>query len=189
LDESENLSPGESQHSPCEASDHESGDFGSTSVWTTVISDSAILDHLLQLYFTWVHPVHTLFNRDRFLESYKSHSAEFCSEILINALCSMACHLQSARSGDEADFGQLGLEFSDAVRADIDAEDKTVTTVQAFAVMFLVDCSRCNALRASSYLRTASNILASIETLEIEGFQDVWNDTVRGVHNLNVSVL
>lgn len=154
-----------------------------------MITDSEILDHLLQLYFTWVHPVHTLFNRDCFLESYKSHSAEFCSGILINALCSMACHLQPATSGDEADFGQLGLEFSDAVRADIDAEDKTLTTVQAFAVMFLVDCSRCNALRASSYLRTASNILTRVETLEIEGFQEAWNDTVRGVHSLSVSVL
>jgi hypothetical protein len=189
MDVSSIPSPWESQYSMFEASDHEMGPTGLTrGPWTTVISDSAVLDDLLQLYFVWVHPVHTLFNKDRFLDSYKRYSEDYCSSILVNALCSMACHLHLVIDEDEIDFEHLGLEFSDAAKTDIDAEDKTVTTIQAFAVMFLVDCSRANALRATSYLKIASTMLTEIEYSETEGFQEVWKDTVSGVRNLNVLV-
>jgi hypothetical protein len=90
--------------------------------------------------------------------------------------------------GDEVDFEQLGTEFSDAVRSDINADDKSITTIQAFAVMFLVDCARANGLRASSYLRVASSSLSSVDYHQNEGFAEVWKTTVRGVRNLNVSV-
>jgi hypothetical protein len=188
-DDLEILSPRESQHSTLEAEDHEMGGMGSASfLWTTVTFDTGLLDHLFQLYFSWVHPVHTLFNEDRFADSYRRHSKDYCSPILVNALCAMACHLHLVANEDEINIEQLGVEFSDAVKADIDAEDKTVTTIQAFAVMFLVECMRANALRAASYLKTATSVLTGVEYLEIEGLREVWKDTVRGVRNLNVSV-
>jgi hypothetical protein len=71
---------------------------------------------------------------------------------------------------DEVDFECLGTEFSDAVRAGINVEDKSITTRQAFAVMFLVDCARASGLRASSYLEVATNNLASVAFLESDGF-------------------
>jgi len=117
MDEVETFSPRESQHSTLEASDHEMGGLGSTSLWwTAVTSDAAILEHLFRLYFTWVHPVHTLFNEHRFADSYRRHSEDYCSPVLVNALCAMACHLNLMANEDEVDFEQLGLEFSDAAK-------------------------------------------------------------------------
>jgi hypothetical protein len=153
--------------------------------WTTVTSNTAVLDHLFQLYFAWVHPVHTLFSEGHFVDSYKRQSGKYCSSSLVNAICAMACHLHTSE-GDDFDFDQFGIEFSDAVRLDIDADDKSIATIQAFAVMFLVDCARGNGLRASSYLQVASSSLSSIDYHRDEWYAEVWKNTVRGVRNLNV---
>jgi hypothetical protein len=185
----ETLSPSQSQHSSFTASGHEIGGINSTTFrWTSVTSDTAVLDHLLKLYFAWVHPVHTLFSEGHFVDSYKRQLEIYCSSILVNAMCAMACHLHSVAEADVVDFERLGGEFSDAVRASIIAEDKSITTIQAFAVMFLVDCARANGLRASSYLKVATNNLASVAFLESDGFGEVWTNTVRGVRNLTVLV-
>jgi hypothetical protein len=189
MEDIETLSPRDSQHSTFEASDQEVGSVTSTSFrWTTVTSNNAILDHLFQLYFAWVHPVHTLFSEGHFVDSYKWKADNYCSPVLVNAICAMACHLHSAADGDEIDFEQLGGEFSDAARTDIDSEDDSITTIQAFAVMFLVDCARANVLRAAAYLRVATDKLSSIAWLGNEGFPEVWKNTVRGLRNLNVLV-
>ena len=189
MEDFETLSPRESQYSTYDASDHEmSGVSTSSFRWTPVTSDTAVLDHLFQLYFAWVHPVHTLFSEGHFVDCYKRKSFSFCSSVLVNAICAMACHLHSGAGRDEVDFEQLGGEFSDAVRQTLDADDKSITTVQAFAVMFLVDCARANGLRASSYLKVATSSLSGVAYQEIEGYIEVWKNTVRGVRNLNMSV-
>jgi len=188
IEDLENLSPRTSQHSTFDVSDHEMGGTSTSTNWTTVTSDTAVLDHLFQLYFAWVHPVHTLFSEGRFVDNYKRQSNNYCSSVLVNAICAMACHLHSGTGTDEVDFVRLGEEFSDAVRNSINSEERSVTTIQAFAVMFLVDCSRANGLRASSYLRVAINNLPNVDYQESEGFIEVWKNTVRGVQNLNVLV-
>jgi hypothetical protein len=170
------------------ASNGDTGALKSTfEFWTSVIPDSTTIDHLLQLYFIHVHPIHSLFHKVHFINSRHRHSEDFCSSILVDALCAMACSVHPPNSNG-IDYVKLGQEFSDNVKAEIDSQDPTVTTVQAFAVMFLVDLSYSNALRAASYLRTASEILAKVEMLEIDGFQEVWYDTVRGLHNLTMFV-
>jgi Fungal specific transcription factor domain len=189
MDDFETLSPRLSQHSTFDASDHEMGGVSSSNVkWTTVTSNTVVLDHLFQLYFAWTHPVHTLFSEGHFVDSYKRQSEKYCSSNLVNAICAMACHLHATADGDDFDFDQLGIEFSDAVRADIDADDKSITTIQAFAVMFLVDCARGSGLRASAYLRVATSSLSKVDYLQNESFAEVWKNTVRGVRNLNVLV-
>ncbi|KAH6699925.1 putative nitrogen assimilation transcription factor nirA [Leptodontidium sp. MPI-SDFR-AT-0119] len=181
MDEFETLSPRESRHSAFEGSDHEMSGVSSTSRWTSVTSDTVVLDHLFQLYFAWVHLVHTLFSEDRFADSYKRQLDNYCSSVLVNAICAMACYLSSAAEADETDLERLGGEFSDVVCVNIDPGDKRITTVQAFAVMFLVDCARANSLRASSYLRVATNSLVGFLCQESDGFAEVWKNTVRGV--------
>jgi hypothetical protein len=187
MEDFEAPSPRESRHPTFETSDHEMGDVDSMSFrWTTVTSNQAILHHLFQLYFAWVHPVHTLFSEGHFVASYTMHTDSYCSSVLVNAICAMACHLHSAAERDETDFEQLGAEFTEAVRFDIVGEDKAVTTVQALAVMFLVDCARANVLRAAAYLKVATKSLPNITWLNIEGYTEVLKNTVRGIRNLNV---
>jgi hypothetical protein len=167
-------------------SDYGMGGMYSTFRWTAVTADSAILDDLFQLYFSWVHPVHTLFSEGHFVDSYKRHSHRYCSSILVNALCAMACHLHTNADANDVDFGQLGHDFTDAVRSNIDPEDTNITTIQAFAVMFLVDCARGSALRATSYLKIATRSLSYVSSVENDGFSEVLKSTSRGIQNLNV---
>ncbi|KAJ5052033.1 uncharacterized protein L3040_001793 [Drepanopeziza brunnea f. sp. 'multigermtubi'] len=185
MGEFETLSPRDSHLSLLDASDHEMTGVPANN-WTTVTSNTAILDHLFQLYFAWVHPVHTLFSEPRFVESYQRWLDNFCSPVLVNAICAMACHLHTAADGDEVDYEQLGVEFSDAVRATLDPSDCRLTSIQAFAVMYLVDCARGHALRAVSYLKTATEYLPAVAFQDTDGFGDSWKDTVRGIRNLNI---
>lgn len=182
--DSEALSPRESQHSMVEGTEM---DLGSPKFrWTTVTSDSNVLDHLFQLYFAWVHPVNTLFSEGHFTDSYKRQSDSYCSTILVNAICAMACHLHSSSEADEVDFEQLGREFSDAARASMDPDDMRLSTIQAFAVMFLVGCARGEGSRSYSYLKLATGSLPRVPYIDIDGFQEVLRNSARGIWNLNV---
>jgi len=154
--------------------------------WTSVTSNTAILDHLFQLYFAWIHPVHTLFHEGHFVNSYKRQSRDYCSSILVNAICAMACHLHSTEHADDVDFEQLGGRFSDAVKFNINPEDRTVTTIQAFAVMFLVDCAQAHGLRGSAYLKIATAGISNITVANTAGFHEVVKNTVCGIRNLDV---
>ena len=180
-------SPRTSQRSTFEPPDHEMSGVNPTSAhWTTVTSNPAVLQHLFQLYFAWVHPVHTLFSEGHFVRDYKEHNTDHCSSILVNAICSMACHLHSAAEHDAVDFEQLGDHFSEAVRTNLETDDNSITTTQALVIMFLVDCARAKVLQAGAYLRIATTNLSKTAWLDTEGFSEVWKNTTRGIRNLNV---
>jgi hypothetical protein len=98
----------------------------------------------------------------------------------------MACHLHPAGENDDTDFEQLGIEFSEAVSKNIDPSDKTITSTQTLAVMFLLDTARANGLRATSYLKLATSNLTNVAYQDTEGFTKVMRHTIRGVRNLNM---
>ncbi|KFY91993.1 hypothetical protein V498_05198 [Pseudogymnoascus sp. VKM F-4517 (FW-2822)] len=132
--------------------------------WTNVAHDSTLLHHLFQLYFAWVHPVYTLFSEGHFVESYKGYKHQHCSSLLVNALCALACHYHTPSEDDEVDYNQLGIQFADAFHASFEPGDKSMTSIQATAVMFLVGIARGSGLRASAYLRLASDNIAEISS-------------------------
>jgi hypothetical protein len=184
VDDLDPLSPRDSQTSTFEPSDHEMGGTNAPFYWTTVTSDKAILDHLFQLYFAWVHPVHTLFSERHFVDSYRRHVDSFCSSILVNAICAMACHFHSASEEDEVNFEQLGQEFSDNARSSLDTNNKRITTAQSLALIFLVDCCHSNVLRGEAYLKAATKTFSEVLWSESEGFHEVWTTTLCGIRNL-----
>lgn len=185
-DDSEGLSPMNSHTSAIETDDHEMADADSQSPgWTSVTTNTAVLDHLFQLYFAWVHPVHALFDEGQFVNSY--HNGDrYCSPILMNALCAMACHLHMRGEDDLLNYAILGEEFIETVRGIMDPDDFRITTVQAFAVMFLVESARGNGLRATSYLKVAIGCLPRVANQDRDGARAVWRSTVQGIQNLNV---
>lgn len=154
--------------------------------WTDVTTNPAVLDHLFQLYFSWVHPVHTLFNEGHFVDSYKRQLNSYCSGVLVNAICAMACHLHTISDSDNVDYKQLGHIFSDTVGLNMDETSKNLTTIQAMAVMFLVYCARGNSLRASIYLRMAVQSLRKLPCIDSDEFKEVVWDTQRGVWCLDM---
>ena len=160
--------------------------------WTRVTADGKLMKHLLNLYFTWVHPVHMLFSEVDFLEDFATRKRTYCSSALVNAIFAMACHLLDDHgdyaAGEDFDVETLREGFMSEARTLTPPEDYTkMTAIQAFAVMFLVDLSSGKALRATGYLRLAADGLRSMKDSEhsTEAVQlSLW-----GVHTLNTSVL
>ena len=158
-------------------------------VWTKVTSDKSVLDHLFQLYFSWVHPVHTIFSEGQFVQSYHNGShgeSSHCSSVLVNAVCAMACHLHLSLEIDTLNFQDLSIKFSDAVRDELSVDDSGLTMIQAFAIMFLVESTRGNGLLATSYLNIAAEGLSRVDPQIRISAPDVWTSTVLGIQGLNV---
>ncbi|KAI9851076.1 MAG: hypothetical protein M1838_004508 [Thelocarpon superellum] len=166
-------------------------------VWTRTTTDGDLVSHLLELYFTWVHPIHMVLSEPHFRTSFESHDGVYCSPALVNVICAMACHLldptSAAATEDDAtdveaivDDG-LGDRFMDEGRSLIKPEDHNkLTTIQAFAIMFLCDAAGGKALKASSYIRFASSSLDN-ESIHQSVHRDAWHITMWGVHSLNVA--
>ena len=184
LDRPESYSPQETYTS--EGSIHGLAATPSGPRWTTVTTDESILNHLLELYFTWVHPVHTLFSKEHFMTCYKQQLDAFCSPMLVNAICAIACHLHCEPVADQLRFELLGDKFREAVYASIDANRNSITTAQTFGVMFLVELAQANAMRAASYINVALNSLGEITQHTTPAFAVVWTTTLRGLQSLEM---
>ncbi|KFY22914.1 hypothetical protein V493_06239 [Pseudogymnoascus sp. VKM F-4281 (FW-2241)] len=154
--------------------------------WTTVTHDSATLDHLFQLYFAWVHPISTLFSEGHFVDSYKRQSQRHCSSPLVNAMCALACHFHTQSEDSELDSDQLGAQFSEAFLASFEPDDKSITTIQAAAVMFLVELGKGFGLRASSYLRLSSEGVVELSASSNDELPCVLKKSIQGIRCLNV---
>lgn len=139
--------------------------------WTNVTTEADLIEHLVKLYFTWIHPVHMLFDQDHFLSSFKNCSDAYCSPALVNVVCAMSCHLlHDTRDDDEQT--QSGIE---SLRKDFLKESKflmkhadveKMTSIQTYAIMFLVELGCGNGLLASSHLRLAVESLIAKQTSE-----------------------
>ena len=129
--------------------------------WTKVSNSSGLIGHLFDLYFTWIHPVHMLFNENDFKRDFRLRQETHCSAPLVNAICAMACNLhddatmtQSWNVRENAQALREGF-MGEAKKMAIWMPKERMTTIQAFAVMYLVELSAGRARIASSYLRIA----------------------------------
>lgn len=159
--------------------------------WTRVTADGKLMKHLLNLYFTWVHPVHMLFSELEFLDDFASRKRTYCSSAMVNAIFAMACHLLDDHgdyaAGEDLDVETLREGFMNEARTITPPEDYTkMTATQAFAIMFLVDLSSGKALRATGYLRLAADGLRSMK--DSEHSAEAVELSLWGVHTLNTSV-
>lgn len=157
--------------------------------WTNVTTDDTLIDHLLALYFTWLHPVHMVFSEVHFMASYKNHSDLYCSQSMVNAICAMACRFFDFSDGYDqgvsVDPGELGDQFMDEARSYITPEIyHRLTTLQTFAIMFLVDLSAGRGLRASSYIRFVADQLNS--RLDFQYSTESTELTSWGLYTLNM---
>ena len=135
--------------------------------WTRVSSSRTLIDHLFDLYFTWVHPVHMLFSELDFKESFRNSDETYCSISLVNAVCAMACHLLDGSDldgNDEVDVSTLSDGFMNQAKKNVVPNYYTrLTSVQTLAVMYLVDLSSGRARSATGYLRASVEFLKAAE--------------------------
>merc|ERR1711971_799519 len=68
----------------------------SSGVWFRQPQDVEFVEHLLNLHFCWIHPFYHFFHREYFLHDMSRGNTEFCSALLVNAICSFACHYSDA---------------------------------------------------------------------------------------------
>lgn len=113
--------------------------------WFRLPQDAEFVDHLLNLYFCWLHPFYQLFSRDHFLHDMSRGRTDFCSALLLNAVLAAACHYSdrpSARA-DPTDSSTAGdYFFSEAKRLLEAAEKPSLTTVQALGILSLRETSQ-----------------------------------------------
>ena len=149
------------EHLECSADPHQ---------WTHVTDSPALVEHLFDLYFARVHPVHMLFDESNFRRGYQERLGMYCTAALVNAICAMACHLIGSttlyiKSRDgmvRIGRAKLEAEFTAEARSHLKIEtDAHMTFVQAFTVMYLVDLSSGKARNASGYLRCAGDLLSA----------------------------
>lgn len=157
-------------------------------VWTRVSQSHTLIGHLFDLYFTWVHPVHMLFSELDFKHSFRSNEGCYCSPALVNAICAMACHCLENENGR-----QLQVESQQAVtlREGFLSEARRsltpelyleLTSVQALAIMYLVEVSSGKARSAMGYLRSAvENMRTAKQNQSVEA-REITN---WGVNTLN----
>lgn len=133
--------------------------------WVTVTSDGSLINHLISLYMTWIHPAHMLIDERSFLVSFHDCLDTYCSDALVNAICALSCQLLHNGWDDDEEtkmgIDSLGLKFMEQVRALMKtAHPHSMTTCQTYAIMFLVELGLGKGQAATAHLRLAVEILA-----------------------------
>lgn len=121
--------------------DHPTGGgilYQNPSLWFRSPQDPEFIEHLFELYFTWVHPFYQPFSQDRFLGDFKRGETGHCSALLVNAIAAFACHYsdRTAARADPEDPQSAGDQFFAEAKRLLDMDEKpSLTMVQALGIM------------------------------------------------------
>lgn len=135
--------------------------------WTNVSTNQELTGHLFDLYFTWVHPVHMLFSETEFKKDFKHSQETHCSASLVNAICAMACNLHESevvrdRRNVLGEVATMREGFTTEAKRKLSLNSYGhMTSIQTFAVMYLVELSSGRARNAAAYLRSAVDNMQS----------------------------
>ncbi|KAK3671894.1 hypothetical protein LTR78_008260 [Recurvomyces mirabilis] len=112
--------------------------------WFQQPQDAEFVEHLLNLFLSWVHPFYHFFSRELFLRDMGQGRSSYCSAMLVNAVLAMACHYSDrpgARSDPNNSMTAGDQYFAEAKRL-LDRDGRSsLTTVQALGVMAVRECS------------------------------------------------
>jgi hypothetical protein len=128
-----------------ESTDDERSPIERPTTWFRMPQDAEFVDHLLHLYFCWMHPFYQLFSKDYFLHDMSRGGTDFCSSLLVNAVLAVACHysdraISRRQPTDPTTAGDYF--FAEARRLLERVEKPSLTTVQALGVMSLRETSQ-----------------------------------------------
>ncbi|KAL1302118.1 hypothetical protein AAFC00_002553 [Neodothiora populina] len=106
-------------------------------VWFRIPQDAEFVQHLLDLYFSWVHPNNAFFSKELFLKDMSHGRSRYCTPLLINAVLSMACFFS-----DRPAAGTAGDYFyKEATELDRQTDEASLSAVQAIAVLAMREAS------------------------------------------------
>ena len=116
--------------------------------WTRVTSDTELVVHLLNLYFTWHYTYFTTLSKDLFYRDLMRGNVpgtrgktEYCTSLLVNAMLALGCHFTAwpnarATPKDSATVGDhFFAEAKRLILENNEHESPKLATVQALALM------------------------------------------------------
>lgn len=116
--------------------------------WTTVTSDTDVIVHLINMYFTWHYPFFTTLSRKLFYRDFllgkppgTPKRTVYCSSLLVNAMLALGCHFTNSprACADPKDPSTKGNAFfAEAKRLIVDNDEyekPRLTTIQALCLM------------------------------------------------------
>lgn len=116
--------------------------------WTTVTSDTEVIVHLINMYFTWHYPYFTTLSKSLFYRDFllgkpfgTPKRTIYCSSLLVNAMLALGCHFTNSPAGwaDPNDPSTKGdAFFAEAKRLIIENDEyekPKLTTIQALCLM------------------------------------------------------
>ncbi|CZR59534.1 uncharacterized protein PAC_09428 [Phialocephala subalpina] len=109
--------------------------------WTNVTADSELINHLLEAYFSWSHPLYLLFSEELFYHGMRDNKPKYCTPLLVNSILAIGCHWSDrveARA-DPNDPSTTGDHFFAEAKRLLAQNDNTtsLTIVQALGLMSL----------------------------------------------------
>ena len=130
--------------------------------WTSIVDDSAVVQYLLDVYFTWFHPLSPVFSEPLFRQDMVQGKNQYCSRVLVNAILSLACYLPGQRGAERfaGIKGETGGEFlKEAENLFYEAPEPCLTNIAALTIMAAVEIQRCRFGPALMYSRQASSMV------------------------------
>jgi hypothetical protein len=133
--------------------------------WTTITQDSALVKHLVSLYFCWEYPTFSSLSKEHFLQDFETGRHRFCSPLLVNIIAALGCRFsdQLAVQATQDAGHLLGDQFYAEAEMLWEKEkfDPSLTTIQATGLMSLWETSRGRDSRGTFYSKQA--IIMAIE--------------------------
>ena len=109
-----------------------------------------------------------LFDEGHFMRSFKNCTDIYCSSALVNAVCATSCHLlgldDTQDNDEQTKIAILDLKnrfLQEAQCLMKDAVPDKMTTIQTWALTFLIELGSGNGLMGSSHLRLACEMLVA----------------------------
>lgn len=165
-----------------------------SSIWTKVAPNQAVVDHLIQTFFTWEFPLFTLVSQELFLRDFHLGAGEFCSPALVNAIASLGTdYLQPDQATSPAEIDLLGdTFFREAMGLLVhESQVSALTSVQALGILAVRELSSGRELEAAELCLQAIRLLSSFDFEDLAGHSDHLGDhlavrsiTYRGILTL-----
>lgn len=108
--------------------------------WFLAHEDPDFVEHLLNLYYCWVHPFNGFVCWELFTKDRLRGGSDFCSSALVYAILALGCHYSdrpSARTDINNPSTAGELYFAEAKRLVDNVERPHLTTVQALGILSL----------------------------------------------------
>ncbi|KAK1658526.1 fungal-specific transcription factor [Colletotrichum godetiae] len=146
--------------------------------WSDITDDSALVRHLLDLYFCWEYPVFAPLSKEHFLSDFQNGIHRYCSPILVNALLALGCCFSShtiTLANPNSPLISGDNFFREAQRLiDLEEDHHSLTTVQALGIMSIREASYGRDSTSCYYTRQSIRLAVEmgLHQLEEDGDDD-----------------